>query len=733
MTLHLFGIRHHGPGCARALRAALEELRPDVLLVEGPPEAEASLAMIVREELRPPVALLLYVPDDPRRAVYYPFTEFSPEWQALRYGVERGLPTRFFDLPLAIFLASPSVDDPPVETAMRDDPLGVLAEAAGYSDRELWWEHQIEQRQDSAGLFEAILEAMREIRGASPNVHAEDELREASMRTSIRGAIKEGFERIAVVCGAWHAPVLDPAYRTAKQDADLLRNREKVKIACTWIPWSYSRLAYRSGYGAGVASPSWYKHLWNAHADAPTRWIANAAQLLRAHDLDASAANVIESVRLAESLAALRELPMPGLGELNDAIWSVLCRADDAPMALIREQLEIGEAMGAVPPDTPAVPLQRDVEAKQKRLRLKPSTERKRLELDLRTDNDRARSQLLHQLALLGIPWGRLQRDGGGKGTFREAWQLEWQVEFPIRIIEANVWGNDTASAAAALVRSRAAASADLAELTALLDAAVLADLADAIEAVIEAVQSQAAVAAEVLQLMDALPPMARVARYGDVRGTRAERLVPVLDGIFARIVVGLPGACSSLADDAAATTLTSMGGVHESVLLLERPEMLQEWLALLDRMGLDRAIHALLRGWCCRVLADRRAIEAAELERRASLELSIGSSPAESAAWLEGLLRGSATLLVQQDEILRVVDRWIGSLTEETFVAALPLIRRAFARFEAPERRVLAEKLARGDAGAARPTAESIDVDEARASRVLPVLAKILGTEGAQ
>lgn len=32
-TVHLFGIRHHGPGCARSLRKALETLQPDCLLV----------------------------------------------------------------------------------------------------------------------------------------------------------------------------------------------------------------------------------------------------------------------------------------------------------------------------------------------------------------------------------------------------------------------------------------------------------------------------------------------------------------------------------------------------------------------------------------------------------------------------------------------------------------------------------------------------------------------------
>jgi len=61
---HYFGIRHHGPGCARSLVRALEDLSPDCVLIEGPPEAEAVLAVAIHAEVEPPVALLLYCPDD---------------------------------------------------------------------------------------------------------------------------------------------------------------------------------------------------------------------------------------------------------------------------------------------------------------------------------------------------------------------------------------------------------------------------------------------------------------------------------------------------------------------------------------------------------------------------------------------------------------------------------------------------------------------------------------------
>ena len=88
--VHLLGIRHHGPGCARAVVEALDALAPTLLLVEGPPEADALLARIADPALDPPVALLAHVADAPARAVFYPYAAFSPEWQALRWALSGG-------------------------------------------------------------------------------------------------------------------------------------------------------------------------------------------------------------------------------------------------------------------------------------------------------------------------------------------------------------------------------------------------------------------------------------------------------------------------------------------------------------------------------------------------------------------------------------------------------------------------------------------------------------------
>jgi hypothetical protein len=175
-AVHILGIRHHGPGSARSVVAALEALQPQAILIEGPPDADELIALAGHLEMQPPVALLIYRPDAPEHAVFYPFAVFSPEWQAIRWGLEKGVPVRFMDLPQRHRLAlemeeieakrvpvgiplteglpedvagegeeagdADECNDEPVsaESAETDvkrwhrDPLGMIAEAAGYTD-----------------------------------------------------------------------------------------------------------------------------------------------------------------------------------------------------------------------------------------------------------------------------------------------------------------------------------------------------------------------------------------------------------------------------------------------------------------------------------------------------------------------------------------------------------------------------------------------------------------------
>lgn len=119
--IRIFGVRHHGPGSARSLRRALEAMGPDVVLVEGPPDADDILAFATHEEMRPPVAILIYDPVSPQRAVFYPFAVFSPEWQAIQWATKRNVPVRFMDLPQWHQMAQGDAATPPEAPADSPD------------------------------------------------------------------------------------------------------------------------------------------------------------------------------------------------------------------------------------------------------------------------------------------------------------------------------------------------------------------------------------------------------------------------------------------------------------------------------------------------------------------------------------------------------------------------------------------------------------------------------------
>lgn len=745
-TIEILGVRHHGPGSARMVRGALRLAKPDAVLIEGPPDAHEVLALAAHAEMKPPVALLVYEPESPARAAYYPFAEFSPEWQAMRWGLEHKAKVRFIDLPWANRKVDQPEADQPQDTEpsqeitrRRVDPLEELAQAAGFEDGEAWWGRLIEERlgeDDPLAVFGAILEAIHAVR-SRPEADAKDEenaVREAHMRRAIRAAAKEGFGKIAVVCGAFHAPALtSDAVQSigAKADDELLKGLPKRKTAATWIPWTYDRLSMWSGYGAGVRSPGWYEHLWKHPEGIVERWMTRVARLLRDEDLDASPAHIIEAARLARTLASLRGRSIVGLEELNEATLSVVCAANPLPLRVIERKLIVGVRLGATPEDAPSVPLQRDLAAQQKTLRLKVSAEDAVLDLDQRKEMDLARSRLLHRLCILGVEWGKLQDESRrSKGTFHEVWKLQWEPELAVKIVEAARWGNTVEEAAGQLALDQATRSTDLPRLTELLDHVLLADLPAAVSRVIARIQDVSAVSADLGHLMEALPPLAGVLRYGNVRQTDAALVEPVVSGLLARICAGLGPASGSLDDDAAEKMAGHIDGVQAALATVDRADMHDPWRERLRALG-DAQVHGRVAGRCWRILLDAHAVEGAEAATRLSLALSSGNDPGAASAWLEGFVSGSGLVLVHDRALLGIIDQWVCSLSTDTFERVCPIVRRTFSTFPKPERRQIGESIKRGGSGGGPTSARSVDddaYDAARGELVTPVLKLILG-----
>ena len=448
--------------------------------------------------------------------------------------------------------------------------------------------------------------------------------------------------------------------------------------------------------------------------------------MLRRSDYATSAADVVEATRLASSLASLRGRPQAGLREVSDAAKAVLGDGTDTPMMLLSNELVIGTLIGQVPAQTPMVPLARDLAAHQKRCRVKPQDGTHTLELDLRKGLDLQRSHLLHRLTALGVAWGHLVDGRRSAGTFRETWQMHWEPELEVRLIEASALGTTVPAAAAAAMQQSAGAARSLQALTDVIEQCLLADLADVLPGAVELLSQRAALDHDAFELMESLPPLARTVRYGDVRGTNASVLRDVLQGMVIRIGAGLLPACSALDDETAATGVSRISETVSALGLVGDPAQIRLFHDALAQLIEHSRVHGVLQGKAMRVLSDASVLDAVQVELRFSRALSAGTEPVVGAAFVEGFLAGGGAVLAHDHDLLAILDRWLAVLDADNFVTVLPLLRRTFAGYEVAERRHIGEQIRRGNDDVT--AAQWVELDPERVAAGLRTMAALLG-----
>jgi hypothetical protein len=744
--VHVLGIRHHGPGSAALLRKALDVLDPACVLVEGPPEGDELIRYAADPDLKPPVAMLLHAADEASLALFMPFAEFSPEWQAMQWALERERPIRFFDWPAAVSLAlDKAARERPGSTppAAHPDALDLLAGAAGYEDGETFWNGLIEQQgaggREAPSVFASIEIAMTEARaqegpGRSAEETTRDLRREAFMRSNIRVALKEFEGTIAVVTGAWHISGLRQAAKPA-DDRALIKDLPRVKIAATWVPWTDSRLSASSGYRAGVISPGWYRHLWSLYTrtklpgpeEFVSVWQSRTAFKLREEGYAAPTSSAIEATRLALALAAIRNLPIPGITEMRDASLAAMCDGNPVSLAMLERKLYIGERVGEIGERVPQNPLARDFAAWQRKTRLKLQDLELEIKLDLRSEAGLLKSILLHRLNLINVPWGKLLDAQAGRGTFREVWVIEWEPSYSVSLAEALIYGVTIEEAAGNAALKKALETTSISEIAGLVRSVLLADLPETAASCIERLQAVAVSSSEITDLMNAVSPLVRVLRYGTARRLPEDSLRSLILSISVEINAGVRIGSRGLNEDTTVGRLHAMGAYDEALRLLGDDALTSSWRNELGRIVGDDQVTPAVAGLSLRRLHDVRAWE----QQRVAAEFArhTGSRrPKEAGAFLEGFLLVGSEVLLQDEPLLQMLDAWLCELSETDFTDSLPLLRRSMSSFDPVARRRMLDKLRegrrQGAASASHPATGTNPAFEAS----LPLLYKILG-----
>ncbi len=677
--VRFFGIRHHGPGSARSLDRALQDWRPDLLLIEGPQDADQLLSGLQADMLQPPVALLIYDPKDLRAASYFPLAAFSPEWIAIQYGIRESVAAHFIDLPQGM-MCNDSLSD---LTGAAGDPFTLMAGLQGYPDAEVWWESHFEN-QESADIFPALSALIREMRLGRPE-SPRNEIREAFMRQQIRQYASSGYQRIAVVCGAWHLPALETFDSIkAVSDKSQWKGLSLRRMQATWIPWSYRRLAKSSGYLAGVEAPMWYERLFIYGENAPAHWFAYVGRSLRARGYETTPSSAIDATRLAETLAAIRDLPRPGYAELGEAASAVLGHSHPEIRQIILEDIPVGDRVGSISADLPQLPIVKDLELQVRKLRWRKDMEHSSpvsRSLDLRKESHREGSILLHRLQLLDIPWGTLQaQEQKQLGTFREDWTLQWDPEFFFRLIESGSFGLTIAEACAGKLRDEVSGY-DLARLVRTLQICLAADLPAQLADVATCLAMQSTACKDSFLLMEAFCELGSLMDFGSVRHLDMGMIASIRDNIAIEII-------ASAAQQADQLDPLEAGDIYPLFLrthlhMLRPPAAYKApWLDLLNQLGLRVTMVNQVHGCAFRLLLESEdAIrEPLNLAPVLFAVFSSVSQPMETAAWLEGFLQENWLILLYDERFWRPLDQWVEQIGDEAFELVLPVLRRSFA-----------------------------------------------------
>jgi hypothetical protein len=227
---------------------------------------------------------------------------------------------------------------------------------------------------------------------------------------------------------------------------------------------------------------------------------------------------------------------------------------------------------------------------------------------------------------------------------------------------------------------------------------------------------------------MEVVPGLVQVTRYGSVRKTDADLVLGIVNSMLTRICVSLPAACTAVSEDAAQKLLELFFKLNDAVNVLQQAEITRQWQQTLQAIAAADNTSPMIAGYATRLLADYKLLEGDDLVRAFHFAMSSATGPDKAAAWLEGFLKGSGTILLIDNDLWSLVNNWVSSLDEETFTRVLPLLRRTFAGFSSPERKKLGEKVKTGGSGIASKRVAENNIQEERAKQGIPVIMQLLG-----
>jgi hypothetical protein len=755
--VHLFPVRHHSPRSAKCLRAMLETVRPELILVEGPSDADSLIPVITDRESQPPIAILAYSTDGQPQSCMWPFVRYSPEYEALRWARENRVKARFIDWPSGAALGATrqrSTNEPETEVPESepssdlaehntDDRHQALAERFGLRHFNEFWDAWFETPAYEPTGFREAITAFADYIAPADNRSPESALRDRVMAEAIEAAIQSGTapDRIVAVLGAAHVAAI--VRGDVRVDTPL---PPAVPCALAVVPYSYPRLSESSGYGAGNRAPWYYERVYENALDfnqASLVVLIEFATSMRLRGFSVSLADVIEAYRLGITLAGLRGKAAPGADELAEAACAAITRGQEAPIREFLAPLMIGRRVGRLGSAAGRNSLQLEFAEGLRNFGFPQRDEMETVTLRLADTMQSAASLFLHRLRVADVPYAsyagsqsvvsqarQKEDEAGGYSALsrmREHWQVQWTPATEVALAERVIYGESFSEVCERKLNETIQETKHAADATGLLVDAVLTESLKATARCLDTAERLSSTDEDVSSLSQAARTLAGLKSFGTSRhqlGQLAGTVDRLLVGTFTRARLRLPFA---LLGDAEATAPACRAMIMLQELALTQPGLDRAaWFEGLHGIAGDETIEPTAAGTAAALLFMARECSEQQLRDLLDRRLADIIQPARSADFLAGFFSVNALVLLKNREIVAALSAFLDRLSGNEFRDTLPALRRAFAVLGASERRFLLEHLLALHGGAAK--AESAQVLTAPDKTALSDLGNTLG-----
>lgn len=711
--LHVIGVRHHSPACARLVAHVVREVRPRFVLIEGPSDMNGRIdELLLGHEL--PVAIFSYAHgQELHHASWAPFCGYSPEWVAITEAREVKAEALFIDLPAwdeAFLDVENRYSDRHTRASLR---MEALCERMGIEDTDALWDHLFEQPLAMPALQERLATYFRELREGDESL-GRDVTREAYMSRWIAWAMQEAGAagHVVVVCGGYHAPVLEEAWTTLTETSRpaVPARGGATRTGSYLVPYSFRRLDAFVGYESGMPSPEFYQRLWDDGADAAGEHMLFAAiEHLRKKKQRVSPADAIAAMTLARGLRTLRgheELArvdvLDGLAAaiVKDALeaplpWNrrgTLMRGTD-PMLVEIVAAFSGDRVGRLAEGTPLPPLVPDAFDELERVGIELQRTARDVTIVLTEPAGLEASRVLHRLRVLRVPGITLVQEPSfdrDRTALTEVWNVVRVLEQEPALIEAAAYGATLESAAAARLEESVGAARGMSTLARHLREAALVGIGTLATRLAEDARRAAGVEASFAELGEALADLVALHEHDVLFGAKDAPVVgEAISAAFDRGLWLFEAIEGDAGDAEVKGALALRDALRRSGPKLGLDGMRAE--AVMQRRTADREAPPPIRGaafgflWSVSGAID--GTEAAHAVKSAGRPDTLGD-------FLAGVFALAREEVLRTPGLLGVVDGLVSPMTREDFLVAIPSLRMAFAWFPPREREEIARQV---------------------------------------